>query len=214
MNTNKKNRFSIILSIVAIIMSAAALCVICVRNKELDFDWYGALIGILSLLVAVLICYQIYSAITVEERIDEKTEKALNEAKKEIETTREVLKKEIETQRIEFEGNLSDSTALSLFASKNYKPAFRCGIYAIGCHAKTENHSGVQTSINALKTIISKMEKNNSDFSISKDDKDSFIKTLTDAKNMDAFDIIAFVKDKIKVDYSPDSSDSSDSSDQ
>lgn len=52
-----------ILSIIAIIVSVIALCVVCVRNSALDIDWYGALIGVLSLLVTVLIGWNIYTMI-------------------------------------------------------------------------------------------------------------------------------------------------------
>lgn len=58
------------LSILSIIISVTALCIICVRNSELNIDWYGALIGVLSLLVTVLIGWNIYTVFDSNNRID------------------------------------------------------------------------------------------------------------------------------------------------
>lgn len=71
------NKAILLISGLSLIISIIALCVICVRNNSLDFDWYGVLIGILSLLVTVLIGWNIYVGIDFDKRIDRKMEKAL-----------------------------------------------------------------------------------------------------------------------------------------
>ena len=64
---------------ISLIFSFAALCIICVRNSPLDFDWYGALVGILSLLVTVILGWQIYSIINIG-----KIQKKMKKTKREL----------------------------------------------------------------------------------------------------------------------------------
>lgn len=72
------NKAILLVSCLSLIISIVALCIICVRNNSLDFDWYGVLIGILSLLVTVLIGWNIYVGIDFDKRIELKIEKALS----------------------------------------------------------------------------------------------------------------------------------------
>lgn len=67
---DKKGRFTIwLISIVALTMSVASVCVACFRTGDLGFDYQGVIVGVLSLLVTALIGWQIYSTIAMEERM-------------------------------------------------------------------------------------------------------------------------------------------------
>ena len=79
------SKLTLITSVVSLIVSVIALCTICVRNASLDFDWYGVLIGILSLLVTVLIGWNIYVGIDFDKRIDRKMEIALSKIGSDVE---------------------------------------------------------------------------------------------------------------------------------
>lgn len=50
-------------------MSITAVCVACFRTDDLGFDYQGVIVGMLSLLVTVLIGWQIYSTIAMEARM-------------------------------------------------------------------------------------------------------------------------------------------------
>ncbi|MEG1726053.1 MAG: hypothetical protein RR313_11730 [Anaerovoracaceae bacterium] len=63
-----KTGVATILGIVSLMISVIALCVAVYRTPELSFDYQGVLIGILSLLVTVLIGWQIYTFIDINKR--------------------------------------------------------------------------------------------------------------------------------------------------
>ena len=78
-----KNWISTTISIVALGIAIVALA----RTapiKGLDFDYYGAIIGVLSFLVTLLMGYQIYTVINVKKEMDE-VRKAREEMDKKLE---------------------------------------------------------------------------------------------------------------------------------
>ena len=65
-----KNWINSILSIVAIALSIIAIAKVA-PTQIIDFDYLGAIIGVLSFLVTLLIGYQIYTVINVKEELNE-----------------------------------------------------------------------------------------------------------------------------------------------
>ena len=65
-----KNWINSILSIVAIALSIIAIAKVA-PTQIIDFDYLGAIIGVLSFLVTLLIGYQIYTVINVKEELKE-----------------------------------------------------------------------------------------------------------------------------------------------
>lgn len=65
-----KNWINSIISVVAIVLSFVAIGKVA-PSQDLDFDYLGAIVGILSFLVTVLIGYQIYTVINVKEELKE-----------------------------------------------------------------------------------------------------------------------------------------------
>lgn len=89
-----KKYTSIIISIVSLVLSIAAVCVAYWRSPELSFDYQGVLVGTLSLLVTVLIGLSIYTLVDFKKKegvIDEKvgimTEAISNLGKSELATS-------------------------------------------------------------------------------------------------------------------------------
>ena len=68
MNTNNltKNKCSIVLSVIALLLSAVTIVLVCHRIEPVTWDSLGVLIGVLSLLVTVLIGYQIWQIIDLK----------------------------------------------------------------------------------------------------------------------------------------------------
>lgn len=58
------------ISIIAILIAIVAMAYVA-PVKDLDFDYYGAIIGVLAFLVTLLMGYQIYTVINVKEEIKE-----------------------------------------------------------------------------------------------------------------------------------------------
>ena len=59
-----------VLSVAAIIISMVALAQVYPTDGQ-DFDYIGAMVGVLSLIVTILIGYQIYTVINVKEELKE-----------------------------------------------------------------------------------------------------------------------------------------------
>ena len=72
----KKESWALLLSSVAVLISLVAICVACPHKAELGFDYQGVIVGVLSLLVTILIGWQIYTFIDINKK-----SKELEEAK-------------------------------------------------------------------------------------------------------------------------------------
>lgn len=75
----KKENWAIIISGVAIVISIIAICVACPHKVELGFDYQGVIVAILSLLVTVLLGWQIYNAIYIKESLKKEVAQSLKE---------------------------------------------------------------------------------------------------------------------------------------
>ncbi len=75
------------ISCVAILLSFIAIGATRPVRGELDFDYYGAIVGVLAFLITVLMGYQIYTVINVKEEL------------KEMKTMRDSLEQRIEDQK-------------------------------------------------------------------------------------------------------------------
>lgn len=65
-------------SLVALLISIVALCVAVFRTPELGFDYQGVLVGVLSLLVTVLIGWNIYTVLDSKQEIKRMVELVSN----------------------------------------------------------------------------------------------------------------------------------------
>ena len=69
----KKRRinWSLLISLLALLVSIITLCLVKPHCSELGFDYQGVIVGILSLLVTALIGWNIYTTIDLKGKIDE-----------------------------------------------------------------------------------------------------------------------------------------------
>lgn len=81
-----KESVSILLSIVALLISIVAISFACFRCEPITVDWMGVLVGILSLLVASLAVFFAVSYLTVEKRIKQAFELKMKESFQDFET--------------------------------------------------------------------------------------------------------------------------------
>ena len=79
-----KSYWSNCLSIAAIICSVVAICVSLPSAPELGIDYIGVIVGILSLLVTMLIGWQIWNTIAIEKKIKAETKTVSKSFDKEI----------------------------------------------------------------------------------------------------------------------------------
>lgn len=99
-----KSYWSNCLSIAAIICSIVAICVSLPSAPELGFDYIGVIVGILSLLVTMLIGWQIYNVIAIDKKIRDEVNKAKGSFIKEIEAIKD--DSYIELQKLQFKTEL------------------------------------------------------------------------------------------------------------
>lgn len=87
-----KNWVATSLSIVAIVVSMVAMAKVA-PVEGLNFDYYGAIIGVLSFLVTLLMGYQIYTVINVKKELDD-VRKLKEEIDAKLQEKADVLSKE------------------------------------------------------------------------------------------------------------------------
>lgn len=71
--------FQFIVSTVAITLSIIAICVSYPRSADFNLDYIGIIVGILGVLVAILIGWQLYNALNLKELVNQ-TENAKKDA--------------------------------------------------------------------------------------------------------------------------------------
>lgn len=99
-----KSYWSNCLSIAAIICSVVAICVSLPSAPELGIDYIGVIVGILSLLVTMLIGWQIYNVITIDKKIRDEVNKTKSSFIKEIEVIKD--SSYIALQKLQFKTEL------------------------------------------------------------------------------------------------------------
>lgn len=75
----KKENLSLLLSIISSVISIISICIAAYRSPELGFDYMGIIVGILSLLVTILIGWQIYNFIYSREEINKAIKNIITE---------------------------------------------------------------------------------------------------------------------------------------
>ena len=130
-----KSYWSNCLSIAAIICSVVAICVSLPSAPELGIDYIGVIVGILSLLVTMLIGWQIWNVIAIDKKIDSKITKVNTSLKVEIDVTKKDLiayiQKESEQNNDEISVALLVLQADGLLMTSLYEDALFCYLSAL-----------------------------------------------------------------------------------
>lgn len=108
-----------ILLSVNFICSLTALCFCCPRNESLSFDYIEVIIGILSLLVTILIGWNIFYALGIRKELRSKIDNVRIESRQSLKHHSELNEKDFNNivdviQRIETFSNKLDTGVLEL----------------------------------------------------------------------------------------------------
>ena len=202
MKNRIKSYWSNCLSIAAIICSVVAICVSLPSAPELGIDYIGVIVGILSLLVTMLIGWQIWNVIAIDKKIDGKVKQtsdslteSINVTKKEmieyIEKANEKSQTEIMTSLLFIQGDnflfksqfenalLRYLDVISDIIEKPYIENYSDAINACILKAREAMRS---VNNNELKRVF-KLEK-----------KESYLKALLKIEGYKAIDIIIFLR--------------------
>lgn len=143
---NGKYKYIIILlcllSVAAIIISIVALCMICPRASSLNFDYLGLIIGVLSLLVTVLIGWNIYSILDIENfklKINSKIKEAQKEPNGKIYKSLTVIYDSLATI---YKTNVLKQCGISKFKTEDYEVYYylQYSLYAIKYFCKIRQY--------------------------------------------------------------------------
>ena len=80
MNNKNIAKIAIWTSIAALAIGVAAIIIACPRKEEPGFDYTGAIVGVLSLLVTCLVGYEVFRAFTFDKRVEKEVSKKLKNA--------------------------------------------------------------------------------------------------------------------------------------
>lgn len=141
--SNFLEKHSACISILALVLSIVSLLISLPRCRNLGFDYLGFIVSILSIIAAFAVGFQIWSAISVESKIQKSEEKLrqiiysnIKESKKEIKQNMD----DLEETQYHLLGYLTmvSNSRISLY-SKDYEDAFKCSVNALQCASKLDN---------------------------------------------------------------------------
>ena len=199
MKNRIKSYWSNCLSIAAIICSVVAICVSLPSAPELGIDYIGVIVGILSLLVTMLIGWQIWNVIAIDKKIDGKVEQTSDSLTKSIDATKkemiDYIQKANEKSQAEIMASLLFLQGDTLLLKSQYESALLRYLdiisdiiekpyienYSDACISKAREAKKL-VNHNELKRIL-KVEK-----------RDSYLKALLKIEGHKAIDIIIFLR--------------------
>jgi len=152
-----------VLSLIAVAISAGAvitvLCVRCNSDTDWDFDFYGTLIGVLSLLVTLLVGWQIFQTITMKDEV----KKIIFTVKSTLEDN---IKAEIDKAKKYAYASGKDSFAISMFESKLFGLSITSFFEAIIVWAEIQDDENLRKSVSHLDSAIDALKKAKEELSI------------------------------------------------
>lgn len=196
----KNNSFSIISLAVSVISLLASGYIICSENR-FNADWYAIVIGVLSLLVTVLIGWNIYTVIDFERRIDDKT-KSLNEY---FEEKALEIKSDAFNEMSKMKSEIIDYTHVnfaiiftnighSLMASNMYYSAIPFFVKSIIYASVDTDKEKISSNMeNMLKCIYAIKKNRNTDNGMNKDMIDLCLKEIAKIEKSETSIILKFI---------------------
>lgn len=187
----KKETWSLGLSIIAVIISILSLCAAFYRTPSLGIDYQGVIVGILSLLITILIGWQIYNVIY----IDTKIKSSLNRA---IEEQSEIIDKRTESAKEEAVGTSLFNVGQAMFYNKFYDLALDNYIKAINAIYNSEmnnKEAHVEKCFEKIMLTIEKIKVQSYRYTLNKNSLASYINLLLPIKDERIIDIIGFIKE-------------------
>ena len=177
--------FSLFLSIMAAGLCIAALCRTYPRTADLGFDYIGVLVGILALLVTVLIGWQVFNAIQMQNTLKEIDGK---------------MKEEVEDYDHTVSAVISQISTIFQYFDDKQKTKKDNGKAFLGLakaleEAKKGSRNGEAISgIISFLTFIVEEEKEEKELSLNNNDIDYCLKVLSDTTDSGTGKITAFLE--------------------
>ena len=202
MKNRIKSYWSNCLSIAAIICSVVAICVSLPSAPELGIDYIGVIVGILSLLVTMLIGWQIWNVIAIDKRIDGKVKQTSDSLTESINVTKkemiEYIEKANEKSQTEIMTSLLFIQGDNFLFKSQFENALLRYLDVISDIIEKPYIENYSDAINAciLKAREAMRSVNNNELKrvLKEEKKESYLKALLKIEGYKAIDIIIFLR--------------------
>ena len=172
---------------ISLLLSIISLCNSYPRTSELEFDYLGVIIGVLSFLVAFVTIIFGYNIYGLKKDLKKEVSNQIDNAKIQ-------LKVEIESLGNEVSGNMFFRVAESEFNNKQYDLAFQNYVFAAyNFNLYDSKLSTIEVCINRLKDIIKKVQKSGKGFEMLSSDKRCLSQYLTELDREETNEIQEFI---------------------
>jgi hypothetical protein len=185
---------------ISLVISFIALAVALPRSNNLGIDYLGIIVAIISLATAFAVGFQIWNALSLDNRLKELEIRVNNFALENINSLEERLKtefnKKADTQSIMNAFSASIISASLSINNNNYSRAFMAYIRALECETFISNNSDINLGssvVPMLKTFIDSMP-----ICITDQEKQKYIiKTIINSGKEELIEKIGVIKSKI-----------------
>lgn len=175
------------IAFISLLLSIISLCNSYPRTSELEFDYLGVIIGVLSFLVAFVTIIFGYNIYGLKKDLKKEVSNQIDNAKIQ-------LKVEIESLGNEVSGNMFFRVAESEFNNKQYDLAFQNYVFAAyNFNLYDSKLSTIEVCINRLKDIIKKVQKSGKGFEMLSSDKRCLSQYLTELDREKTNEIQEFI---------------------
>ena len=175
------------IAFISLLLSIISLCNSYPRTSELEFDYLGVIIGVLSFLVALVTIIFGYNIYGLKKDLKKEVSNQIDNAKIQ-------LKVEIESLGNEVSGNMFFRVAESEFNNKQYDLAFQNYVFAAyNFNLYDSKLSTIEVCINRLKDIIKKVQKSGKGFEMLSSDKRCLSQYLTELDREETNEIQEFI---------------------
>lgn len=185
---------------ISLVISFIALAVALPRSNNLGIDYLGIIVAIISLATAFAVGFQIWNALSLDNRLKELEIRVNNFALENINSLEERLKtefnKKADTQSIMNAFSASIISVSLSINNNNYSRAFMAYIRALECETFISNNSDINLGssvVPMLKTFIDSMP-----ICITDQEKQKYIiKTIINSGKEELIEKIGVIKSKI-----------------
>lgn len=202
MKNRIKSYWSNCLSIAAIICSVVAICISLPSAPELGIDYIGVIVGILSLLVTMLIGWQIWNVIAIDKKIDGKVKQTSDSLTESINVTKkemiEYIEKANEKSQTEIMTSLLFIQGDNFLFKSQFENALLRYLDIISDIIEKPYIENYSDAINAciLKAREAMRSVNNNELKrvLKEEKKESYLKALLKIEGYKAIEIIIFLR--------------------
>lgn len=189
-----------VIPILSLIISGIALAVALPRPNNLGFDYLGVIVAIISLATAFAVGFQIWNALSLENRLKGLKSQVEKEYSEKMDSLEKGLKVDYNNRVANLSTMVSFSTSIisADMSINNYKYnlAFMAYIRALECETIISKNSDINlgaSSVPMLKKMIDSMPVCITD----KEEQKYIIKTILDSCNEELIDRIVAIKNNI-----------------